>query len=1589
MVEDISLQVTLTADLARYTRAIEDAARLTERVTDRIERAITRASASFRRLEAAATPLSRATTQAEAQVIRADAALTRYQTTATRAQESIVAATQAQTAFAREVARTESGVMTSQTVLRGRATAHALVMPPSDAVVRPEEADVHMLSVSAPIVPLLSKGAKLLIEVVVGAVISEVLGDWLDARRKQELEQAERDVVETLTVARSAMLAVADGTGSSDQPWVINAQNVIQDELEYQTETLEKKRISLAEEIYFQANHIKQKGEANDLMQYFHIDEKYKDNFNSEYYFDLHEQIKNLSEKMEDMNHSSVEVIEDIKNLVEANPDVFGQWFDSQSDTAREVVGHQHLVDLLTSGQNVLRGAGTEDDFKALGIAAAVDSDTLAAVTETATAQTKAVAGAADAQKNLADQLDAAAVSGTAQIETLGAAADATSAQAKAVMVLADSTTAQTEAATGAVTSGKALVETTNAAAAASRAEVETIDAVTVAGRDQIAVIENLVTARDEHVASIRAEAQAELDRLTDAPGRIEEETAAILAGGDALARLTREREIARAVQEHETAVYTAAIEARLSEAEAMESARSSANTYAEALRTQDAAQGLRTYLDEVERVAGESADTLAGVLMTGMTEGWDVGVDSLEAIIAGFLRDTQQRLLAEPLTVLMDYVVGSMPSLFGVPQATAGNVPAGYQPAVGPDGKTVLVPSGQQAPSGFDLSSISLPMTGDTFGMLPSWVNKPLFTIGGDGGFVWGSSSSMYTPGVTGAPSPGPASLGGVSTSGGGVPISGGQLFGAGMYGISGGLGIANGQYFSGAANLAAGAMMLIPGAQPFAPFVALGGSILEGVFGSIFAPTRPHPSGGGHITVNPDGTVSTGNYFGKHTDLAAQQAAVDPFGAFVQQIMDLTDARLSGALDMAISADDGEFRLTTSHTRVPQDLQPYVSSVKDGQFIDFTTMEAAQSLYLRHLGGALEDMPDASRVLQDVTPENIETVLPDLSFVMEFDQAIEAMTAGVVSFSETARGQMVAGLKQSQESIEEFLDSTTRLMPERMAEADAAVKQSALMLVGLADAATTVAPEIQAFIGQTEGLRDQFSAVMGAAGWTDESIGAAGFASLAEAETEAVRRSLEGWLETVALTHDGADALAEAFGDIPNILKMLADEVEQSRADLERTYEQRYARATGTPYLNLSGVADQYAAALEEAAGVGLDAAVVTRTYTAEIAALVDEMSAADITALIDQYQGVDVVVDGLHQALVAVARADVLAAYEAERSALEDLEETMRGYVDSLRSFRLSLMTDPGLSPLTATQRLTEAQVQYQDVLARAKLGDTDAMAALESLSRTYLEAANEVYSTASAQYVSVFDEVISSTQAVESVAERHARIAAEQLATAEDQLVALGLINDNVVSGTQTLTEALAALEAAVSAAAAAGGAGGGTGGGSQGGGASGGGGLDFSQGNFLSRAEAYLANNADVNAAIANGMYDHLTSSREEAALLHWRDFGQHEGRAFAAGGLAPPGWALVGEEGPELVDFHAPARVYTAEQTRAALGGVVDLSGLTAELRALRQENAVLQRQVLRLLAASGETQAATTARVARAAEATATALREQGARVA
>ena len=68
--------------------------------------------------------------------------------------------------------------------------------------------------------------------------------------------------------------------------------------------------------------------------------------------------------------------------------------------------------------------------------------------------------------------------------------------------------------------------------------------------------------------------------------------------------------------------------------------------------------------------------------------------------------------------------------------------------------------------------------------------------------------------------------------------------------------------------------------------------------------------------------------------------------------------------------------------------------------------------------------------------------------------------------------------------------------------------------------------------------------------------------------------------------------------------------------------------------------------------------------------------------------------------------------------------------------------------------------------------------------------------------------------------------------------------------------------------------------------------------------------------------------------------------------AYAEGGFYPGGMALVGEEGPELINFSRPGQVYTASET----GSILSNDGGTAdEVRQLRVENQAQSRAIVML----------------------------------
>jgi hypothetical protein len=101
-------------------------------------------------------------------------------------------------------------------------------------------------------------------------------------------------------------------------------------------------------------------------------------------------------------------------------------------------------------------------------------------------------------------------------------------------------------------------------------------------------------------------------------------------------------------------------------------------------------------------------------------------------------------------------------------------------------------------------------------------------------------------------------------------------------------------------------------------------------------------------------------------------------------------------------------------------------------------------------------------------------------------------------------------------------------------------------------------------------------------------------------------------------------------------------------------------------------------------------------------------------------------------------------------------------------------------------------------------------------------------------------------------------------------------------------------------------------------------------------------------NAERNAAAINA----IAVAQLEAAIIRDRNEAAANALAlepyyggFASGGMYKGGMAMVGEHGPELINFGAPGQVYTASATANMMGG----GEVAAEIRALRDEVSLMR----------------------------------------
>lgn len=136
-------------------------------------------------------------------------------------------------------------------------------------------------------------------------------------------------------------------------------------------------------------------------------------------------------------------------------------------------------------------------------------------------------------------------------------------------------------------------------------------------------------------------------------------------------------------------------------------------------------------------------------------------------------------------------------------------------------------------------------------------------------------------------------------------------------------------------------------------------------------------------------------------------------------------------------------------------------------------------------------------------------------------------------------------------------------------------------------------------------------------------------------------------------------------------------------------------------------------------------------------------------------------------------ADAKQDYIDALGREIDVQQEAADAWGKLAESLKKGRLGLLLDANLSPLSPADRLAEANRQFNDVYGRAQGGDLKAGEQLYDIGHALLEA-ERAYSASSPAYVTTFNRVQTALQNTESLAERQARIANDQLVILRGQL-----------------------------------------------------------------------------------------------------------------------------------------------------------------------------------------------------------------------
>lgn len=445
-----------------------------------------------------------------------------------------------------------------------------------------------------------------------------------------------------------------------------------------------------------------------------------------------------------------------------------------------------------------------------------------------------------------------------------------------------------------------------------------------------------------------------------------------------------------------------------------------------------------------------------------------------------------------------------------------------------------------------------------------------------------------------------------------------------------------------------------------------------------------------------------------------------------------------------------------------------------------------------------------------------------------------------------------------------------------------------------------------------------------------------------------ESRRATLDGTSEMVSLQQTQANELRsiiQQFGaeseQYATILRLQSDELaafNKRQAEEEAAQQRSFHQNMQSRWAALNGTSDAVSRAISQENELR-EAVETFGAGSARVAELLRLQAAENAAAAVAAAQSR---VDGLKTELAALEAQRVqiqqkaiqaeISSINEQLSAARTLKNTWERLESSLEASRKKLWT--GTNNISTESREKSAQREFDRLYKLAMSGDEEAAGKLADAGNTLLALRRDTAAN-STEYMDAFYDVEGKLKAVREASEKQASTAEKQVTALEKQLEAqqaqldalatqqatLEEIDAQIAAVGKELADAIKTLKIAQS-------------------------NPNYNPGSSAggSSANAYQTWEdrllAEKVASLNRGEYidpsfgisaGSWNASNTKQAMIDrygsveewYRHVGKIEG--FAVGGLAMPGWAVVGERGPELVNFSTPGRVYTAEQTQRML----------------------------------------------------------------